>query len=390
RKAFTSEEISQAERDVKALEAKLPAVYIQALLALDDTHDGEGSVLENFVSLMEESFNIRPNTSEMSNYYSVVSDGIRSVSTAAVKTKTIVEKANAVTEEMGPKIDVNSTTYITYLTNCYNDILLMRDACEEGTHEWEQQNKKLTELNEQLEEAQRRVMEYKRCVELANQEPLTPPSLGKEAAAKPTTFDFSTINNGNKEIPKDPFAGATTSANAYSKSLTNVSNSMRSIASATNESTAAWLNYGAGIATAIASAIPQIMALTIARKAEAAAGKEAAVAEGAASVASIPLVGWTMAIAAIAGIVAAFAAVPKFATGGIMGGSSFSGDRMLARINSGEMILNKAQQSNLFNMVNSGVNNSGVQPYLGNVEFKLRGKELVGVVGNYNKKRNLI
>lgn len=41
----------------------------------------------------------------------------------------------------------------------------------------------------------------------------------------------------------------------------------------------------------------------------------------------------------------------KFATGGIVGGSSTYGDRKFARVNSGEMILNKSQQTRLFNLI---------------------------------------
>lgn len=41
-----------------------------------------------------------------------------------------------------------------------------------------------------------------------------------------------------------------------------------------------------------------------------------------------------------------------FADGGIVGGSSFSGDSMLARVNSSEMILNASQQAQLFAMAN--------------------------------------
>lgn len=41
----------------------------------------------------------------------------------------------------------------------------------------------------------------------------------------------------------------------------------------------------------------------------------------------------------------------KFATGGVVGGSSTHGDRKFARVNSGEMILNKSQQTRLFNLI---------------------------------------
>ena len=44
---------------------------------------------------------------------------------------------------------------------------------------------------------------------------------------------------------------------------------------------------------------------------------------------------------------------PSFATGGIVPGSSYSGDRVQANVNSGEMILNTQQQRNLWDMANS-------------------------------------
>ncbi len=43
---------------------------------------------------------------------------------------------------------------------------------------------------------------------------------------------------------------------------------------------------------------------------------------------------------------------PAFEDGGIVPGNSFSGDRVGARVNSGEMILNRSQQGNLFRMAN--------------------------------------
>jgi hypothetical protein len=56
--------------------------------------------------------------------------------------------------------------------------------------------------------------------------------------------------------------------------------------------------------------------------------------------------------AQIAAIVAAKPTEPTFATGGIVLGSSYSGDKITARVNSGEMILNMEQQQRLFDMLN--------------------------------------
>ena len=44
----------------------------------------------------------------------------------------------------------------------------------------------------------------------------------------------------------------------------------------------------------------------------------------------------------------------KFESGGIVGGNSFSGDKVVAHVNSGEMILNREQQTRLFDMANYG------------------------------------
>ena len=76
-----------------------------------------------------------------------------------------------------------------------------------------------------------------------------------------------------------------------------------------------------------------------------------------------------------------------YADGGIVGGSSYSGDRILARVNSHEMILNDRQQRNLFNLLDSDV-----MPQKGgtNVQVQgiIRGTDLLLVQKNTNKVRS--
>lgn len=57
-------------------------------------------------------------------------------------------------------------------------------------------------------------------------------------------------------------------------------------------------------------------------------------------------------LATLTAMIASVKQAGAFATGGIVGGTSSSGDKKFARVNSGEMILNKFQQTRLFNMVN--------------------------------------
>ena len=116
-------------------------------------------------------------------------------------------------------------------------------------------------------------------------------------------------------------------------------------------------------------------------KATAAAG--AAAAGGASAVAGIPFVGPALAIAAAASIAAAIlAAMSKFATGGFVGGNSYTGDKQMVRVNSGELILNPSQQKNLLALANGKGKSSG-----GSVDFRIRGTDLVGVLNNEMSRR---
>lgn len=88
----------------------------------------------------------------------------------------------------------------------------------------------------------------------------------------------------------------------------------------------------------------------------------------------------------IAAIASIKSATSGYANGGIIGGSMMHGDNMLARVNSGEMILNGNQQSNLFNMINDGSSLMGG----GNVHFVLRGADLYGSMKNFSKTKSLV
>lgn len=125
----------------------------------------------------------------------------------------------------------------------------------------------------------------------------------------------------------------------------------------------------------------------------AAAHGAAAAASAGQSVASIPYVGPILAIAAIASVMAAIIAMLSsakgFANGGIVDAPYKYGDKNLIRVNDGEMILNQQQQGNLFKMLNDGRTDRGSN-LGGDVEFKIRGTELVGVLNNINRKNSKI
>ena len=166
-------------------------------------------------------------------------------------------------------------------------------------------------------------------------------------------------------------------------SLGEVAKAFDALTGSTDNAFASMLQWGIGVAQAVAKAIPSITALTAASKSKANAQAAEAATGAAASTSSIPIVGAIMAVGAVASVIAALANIPKFATGGIVPGTSFGGDKVLARLNSGEMILNQTQQTRLFSALQSGDRLGGGG---GQVEFKIRGEELVGVINKYGRR----
>lgn len=100
-------------------------------------------------------------------------------------------------------------------------------------------------------------------------------------------------------------------------------------------------------------------------------------AQGVSSASKLPFPANLAAIATVVATIASvFASLPKFAEGGIIGGSSYFGDKLLARVNSGEMILNQRQQGRLLSMTSgSNVRVSG--------DVRLNGKDIYISLRNY-------
>lgn len=92
----------------------------------------------------------------------------------------------------------------------------------------------------------------------------------------------------------------------------------------------------------------------------------------------------TLAKSALANI-AGGGSAPAFANGGVVPGTSLYGDKILARVNSGELILNQKQQSNLWGMMQSGGQGVNVNLEGG---FRLAGSDLELVIERAINKNN--
>lgn len=151
----------------------------------------------------------------------------------------------------------------------------------------------------------------------------------------------------------------------YASSFIQISNAigtMTNAMSANSDSIGQWAMNSIG---SIAQMIMQLQSL--------------ATAQGVASAAALPFPANLGAIASIVATIASiFASLPKYADGGIVGGSSFYGDKLLARVNSGEMILNKKQQEALYGMTGGTEITLGVS--------RIQGADLYLSLKNYMSK----
>lgn len=148
--------------------------------------------------------------------------------------------------------------------------------------------------------------------------------------------------------------------NAALSSTGEIFGSLGGIMSSFGNDTGAWM---LGTVGQIAQMIVQLQSL--------------ATANGVASASKLPFPANIAAIATVVATIASvFSSLPKFAEGGIVGGSSYFGDKLLARVNSGEMILNQGQQARLLSMTEGGnVRVTG--------DVRLNGKDIYISLRNY-------
>lgn len=159
----------------------------------------------------------------------------------------------------------------------------------------------------------------------------------------------------------------------YVNSINALSNVMTALNTQTVEGAAGWLSWAGSLMTASAMAVDSIRQVVAAKTAEgaASAGAEAA---------KTPFVGWLLVGGAVMSALAAFAAIPSFAEGGVVPGSNFR-DGIAARLSSGEMVINPADQKKLFDSIHSGNLGGG-----GSTRSVITGEQIVTVVNNYGRR----
>lgn len=143
-----------------------------------------------------------------------------------------------------------------------------------------------------------------------------------------------------------------------------------------------FLKMMGSITSAVSNILPEISKLIVANEAS-------ALSSGTASAAALPFPLNIVSIGTvIASILSIFSSLPKFENGGVVGGHSYHGDKILSRLNSSELVLNKGQQNRVWDLINQGTSPSPMNG--GSVQFKISGRDLVGVLSNQQNKTSRV
>jgi len=275
-----------------------------------------------------------------------------------------------------------------------------------GNANIEKNNKKISENNTEIdrlhnsvEELQKAYEELGKAIENASKQGIDVSKMVKDHEKLGNTLndvkkkednlrkENKNLTKSNKDLSKQTKKQQEEQEklNATSEAFGEVGDTFNQLGNAIGGTTGQVINMFGTFANGISELIPQIMALTTAKEGE-------AVASGTAEAAKAP---WPIQIAQISAVVGTiigiFASIAgSFADGGIIGGNTSLGDFNLARVNSGEMILNGTQQSRLFSLLNSGGVGVADSMSNGNVNFIIKGNNLVGTLKNHISKTNRI
>ena len=190
----------------------------------------------------------------------------------------------------------------------------------------------------------------------------------------PLKFDPGELKRVSREI-KERMENMFPEAEYYkkvSKGLNGVADVMGNLGRAVGGTAGAWLEWGQNVLQAISSAIPQILSLVAAQKAQGIASIFAAGTGAAASVSAIPVVGPVLAIAAVASVLAALASIPKYAEGGLAYGKTLGIFGEYANASTNPEVV--APLSKLRDLIEPA---GGVG---GEVVFRIAGRDLEGVL----------
>lgn len=301
--------------------------------------------------------------------------------------------------------DIMKNSY-SYYSNLVSDLKQQRDAIniDVDPQKWNELNSQLTEAEDKLS-----ALDYiSNNIDLNRYMSVEPPTISslqkvvsilKEIRNDtPITYEyFEDLNDMikfyedilNQSMGLEMKEPNTNTWDEFNKAMANTSTIANALFNTFKEGSditaASILQMISTTLPAIGSLISAISALTAAEAVEAgvaATGKAVSTSKH-----------WIEAIAAVASLGAVVATAisaaskpnfQRFADGGIVGGSSFTGDRVPAMVNSGEMILNKTQQARLFKIANGGAHGDNA------VTFHISGTDLVGVLNNNSRKNKLI
>lgn len=189
----------------------------------------------------------------------------------------------------------------------------------------------------------------------------------------PVKFDTGALARAAEEIRKRSRKMLPPGAvfEGVSKSISAVAGVMGGLRDVVGEAASAWIDWGQNLLQAIAAAIPQIAALTMAEEERGNANMYSAGTGAASAVSSIPFVGPILAIAAVASVLAAIASIPRYAEGGIAYGKTIGMFGEYANASTNPEVV--APLSKLRDLIEPS---AGV----GQVVFRISGRDLEGVL----------